>query len=97
LVAPQAQVDDGLFELLIADRVSRARIFSLIPHFLRGTQATQEPIKTTQAQHVVVTAIEGVLPAHGDGEVISVEAQQLALELLPRQIEVICEPQVDAL
>jgi YegS/Rv2252/BmrU family lipid kinase len=92
LMAPQGQPDDGLFDLCIARQVSRARIFALIPHFLRGTQATQEPIQTGQARRVVVTAVEGVLPAHADGETLCTDGKQLELELLPRQIEIIYQP-----
>jgi diacylglycerol kinase (ATP) len=89
MMAPEGQPDDGLFDLCIAHEVSRARIFGLIPHFMRGTQATQEPIRTGRARHVVVTAVEGVLPAHADGETLCTDGQRLELELLPRQIEVI--------
>jgi YegS/Rv2252/BmrU family lipid kinase len=92
LMAPQGQPDDGLFDLCIARQVSRARIFALIPHFLRGTQATQEPIRTGRARRVVVTAVEGVLPAHADGETLCTDGRRLELELLPRQIEVIYQP-----
>ena len=91
MMAPRGQPDDGLFDLCIARQVSRARIFALIPHFLRGTQATQEPIRTGQARRVVVTAVEGVLPAHADGETLCTDGRRLELELLPRQIEVICQ------
>jgi len=89
MMAPQGKPDDGLFDLCIAREVSRARIFGLIPHFMRGTQATQEPIRTGRARRVVVTAVEGVLPAHADGETLCTDGRRLELELLPRQIEVI--------
>lgn len=92
MMAPQGQPDDGLFDLCIARQVSRARIFGLIPHFVRGTQPTQEPITMGRARRVVVTAIEGVLPAHADGETLCTEGQRLEIELLPRQIQVICQP-----
>lgn len=92
MMAPEARPDDGLFDLCIAHEVSRARIFALVPHFVRGTQATQDPVKTGRAQRVVVTALEGVLPAHADGETLCTEGKQLELELLPRQIEVIYQP-----
>jgi YegS/Rv2252/BmrU family lipid kinase len=89
LMAPEGQPDDGLFDLCIAREVSRTRIFGLIPHFLRGTQASQEPICTGRARRVVVTALEGVLPAHADGETLCTDGQRLEFELLPHQIEVI--------
>jgi len=92
LMAPQGMVDDGLLDLCIAEQVSRARIFALIPRFMAGTQATQKPIKTGRTQRIVVTALEGVLPAHADGETLCTEGQRLAVELLPRQIEIIGQP-----
>lgn len=89
MMAPEGQPDDGLFDLCIAREVSRAGIFGLIPHFMRGTQATQEPIRTVRAQRLTVTAVEGVLPAHADGETLCTDGQRLELELLPRQIAMI--------
>jgi diacylglycerol kinase (ATP) len=91
-MAPEGKPDDGLFDLCIAHEVSRARIFGLMSHFMRGTQATQEPIKTGQARHVVVTAVKGVLPAHADGETLCTEGKRLEMELLPGQIEIIYQP-----
>lgn len=92
-MAPDAKNNDGLFDLCIAHEVSRWRIFSIIPHFLRGTQATQEPITMAQARRVVVTAIEGTLPAHADGETLCTAGDRLEVELLPHQIEMVCRPQ----
>lgn len=95
LMAPQGRPDDGLLDLCIARQVSIVRIFALIPHFIRGTQATQKPITTGRASRVVVTAVEGVLPAHTDGETLCTDGKRLEIELLPRQIEIICrEPEV---
>ena len=45
-----------------------------------------------QARKVVITAIEGSLPAHADGETLCTKGQRLELELLPSQIEIICLP-----
>jgi YegS/Rv2252/BmrU family lipid kinase len=90
MMAPQAEPDDGLFDLCMVREVSRARMFGLIPHFLRGTQATQEPVTTGQAARITIAAVEGSLPAQTDGEILCVDGQRLEIELLPRQIEVLC-------
>jgi hypothetical protein len=50
---------------------------------------SQEPVRAGRTQKIVVSAVEGTLPAHADGETLCVEGQRLELELLPRQIEVI--------
>jgi len=71
--------------------VSRAKIFALIPMFMKGTQATQKSITMGKAHHVVVTAIEGVLPAHADGETLCEDGKQLAMELLAHQIKMVCK------
>jgi YegS/Rv2252/BmrU family lipid kinase len=91
MMAPDAEPDDGLFDLCIAHEVSRARMFSLIPDFLRGTQATQEPITTGRAAQVSITVVEGALPAQSDGEILCIDGQHLEIELLPLQIDVICQ------
>lgn len=90
MMAPTANNDDGLFDLCIASQVSRGRIFRLIPHFLRGTQATQKAIRMAQARFVQVSAVEGSLPAHADGETLCTEGKQLAIEILPKRLELIC-------
>ena len=97
MMAPYAKPDDGLFDLCIARQVSRARIFALIPRVMKGTQATHPAFTTGRARRVVVTALEGVLPAHGDGETLCTDAQQLTLEVWPRQLELIYEPQENIL
>lgn len=89
-MAPNARQDDGLFDVCIAEQVSRPRIFSLIPHFLRGTQASQKEIRTAQTHRISVSAIRGTLPAHADGETLCTHGKELTLEILPRQIEMVC-------
>ena len=91
-MAPEGAPDDGQFDLCVGREVSRARIFALIPHFLRGTQATQESIQTMRARKVSVVAVDGELPAHADGETLCVAGQRLDFELFPRQLEVLCWP-----
>jgi diacylglycerol kinase family enzyme len=91
MMAPQGNPGDGLLDVCIATQVSRSRIFGLIPHFLRGTQASQPEIKNLQARRLRVNAIMGSLPAHADGETICTAGQQLTIELLPSQIEMISQ------
>ena len=96
MMAPDSNNGDELLDLCIARQVSRGRILTLIPHFLKGTQATQKEIITFRANRVVVTAIEGVLPAHADGETLCIQGKQLTIELLPAQIDLICQPHQEA-
>ena len=92
IMAPEAEPNDGLFDLVIADQVSRPRIFGLLPHFLRGTLVNQKEIKTDRAARISIKAIEGSLPAQTDGEILCVDGKDLVVELLPRQLEIIYQP-----
>ncbi len=92
MMAPDSSNNDGLLDLCIARQVSRGRVFALIPHFLKGDQATQKSISMVRAKQVKVTAIQGSLPAHADGETLCVAGDSLAIELLPAQLTLICEP-----
>lgn len=89
LFAPNAETTDGLFDLCIASSASRLRILQLIPYFIKGTQATQKEVKTARARKVEVTAIQGTLPIHCDGETVCYAGQAVRAEILPQQIEFI--------
>ena len=89
MMAPSGRNDDGLFDLCIAREVSRPGILALIPRFMQGTQATHPAITTARARTVRVTALEGALPAHADGETLCVEGKELSLEILAARLEVI--------
>jgi diacylglycerol kinase (ATP) len=96
MTAPDAEVDDGRFDLCIARQVSRLGILALIPRFMKGTQASRPSVTTGRTDRITITAIEGVLPAHADGETLCIAGKQLTMEILPRQIEVICRlPEAD--
>jgi len=91
-MTPNSEPDDGLFDLCIAEQMSPLSIMRLIPHFMRGTHITQKKIKIRQAAGVMITAHDGPLPAHMDGEIFSTEGRQVGVEMLPRRIKVICPP-----
>jgi len=89
-MAPESQPDDGLFDLCIAETASKARILALIPHFIRGTQATQPEVKMRRAKKVSIKSLDMTFPAHADGEFICLSGSHLTLELFPRELEIIC-------
>jgi len=88
-MAPSSKTDDGVFDLCICETASKARIFGLIPYFLKGTQDGQPEIKMRQARKVTVTALKGDFPAHADGEMLCYTGKELAMELLPAELEII--------
>jgi len=90
MMAPDALTDDGLFDLCIAREVSKARIFALIARFMAGTQASHPSITTARSPHISVRALEGVLPAHADGETLCTEGTTLELVIQPAALEIVC-------
>jgi YegS/Rv2252/BmrU family lipid kinase len=89
MMAPDGEIDDGLFDLTIADQVSKATTFELLLRFMQGTQAEHSAISQTQTSKVTVTAVEGVLPAHADGETMCEAGQRLEIEIVTKALEVI--------
>jgi len=92
-MAPEARTDDGLFDVVVGRQVSRVRILTLLPHFMKGDQGTQPEVTSMRAARIAITALNGTIPAHCDGEIISVDGTHLDIEMLPRQIEVVCPPE----
>lgn len=88
-MAPQGNPGDGSFDLCIAADVGRARIFGLVPYFLKGTQASQPEISTGRTEKITVRAIKGSIPAHCDGETLCENGQELSVEIVPSAIEII--------
>jgi len=89
MMAPNGSPEDGLFDICIAKQVSRPQMFVLIQQFMAGTQEKHPAIEIVRSTRVVVTAMDGELPAHGDGETISIDGKELSMELLPKQLELI--------
>jgi diacylglycerol kinase (ATP) len=90
MMAPNALTDDGQLDLCIAGQLSRAGILLLIPKFMKGTQASHPQIKTGKAVKVNVVALDGVLPAHADGETICIAGKELSIELIKQPIKILC-------
>jgi YegS/Rv2252/BmrU family lipid kinase len=90
MMAPNALTDDGLLDFCIAGQLSRMGILKLIPQFMNGTQANHPQIKTGNATKVQVLAVDGVLPAHADGETICVAGKELTIEIIKQPIKILC-------
>ena len=94
MMAPEARPDDGFFDLCIAAQVSKLGVFALIPRFMQGTQAGHKAIRFARANQVVVTAVQGALPAHEDGETLCTAGERLEIKLLPNFLQVVVPGEV---
>lgn len=89
LLAPDAQPDDGLLDVCVADRLGRLGILYLLPHAMRGTHKGKKPVTMLRGKHVLIESERGV-PGHMDGEVLCTQGHHLEFEILPGRLKVWC-------
>lgn len=81
-IAPDADVADGLLDLMIADALTRIGIVGFIPHVLRGTHAGRRGITMLRTRRVLVETGESLV-VHAGGEILDRAATRLEIEALP--------------
>ena len=79
-VAPMAKNNDGAFDLLVVDPVSRRRILMLLPKLLAGTHIPEPEIDHARVKRMTVVADEPVV-SHLDGE-IQPDQRRFEIEIL---------------
>jgi YegS/Rv2252/BmrU family lipid kinase len=88
-IAPQAENDDGMLDLCLADNIPRLQILGMIPHFIRGTHVDKPPVTMIRSKRFVVTSQDSLI-AHADGEMLCTDGHRIECEILPKRIRVIC-------
>ncbi|HJQ29479.1 MAG TPA: hypothetical protein VJ827_09065, partial [Rubrobacter sp.] len=86
-LAPDAVLDDGLFEVIWSEEVNRAEVLRLIPSALRGTLSKRPKVHTARAREVEVELAEEI-PAHVDGEML-VQTRHFQARVLPNALRVV--------
>ena len=84
-VTPNAEVDDGLFDVMQAQEMSRLQMVGIVPHFIKGTHIHREQVTMDRARRVVLTT-DGDLVAHVDGELICEHEKCLEVRLHPKAL-----------
>lgn len=84
-MAPQADVADGLLDVVIADALSRLGILGLVPHVLRGTHLGRPGVRMLRTRRLVLEA-EAPLVVHADGEILARAATRLEIDVLPEAL-----------
>lgn len=84
LIAPDARLDDGLFDVTLVRRLSRRRLLRLFPTIYDGRHLEFEEVTARQARHVRVTEPAG-LPLMPDGEFRG--HTPLEIQCIPRDLK----------
>jgi YegS/Rv2252/BmrU family lipid kinase len=87
-VCPHAQADDGLFDLMIAQDLSRLKILQLIPKITRGTHIGDPAVSMARAHRITLTSQEPMV-VEADGELPYLETHHLTIEVLPRRLTMV--------
>ena len=86
-VAPESSLDDGAFDVVWSEQVSRMEVLLLIPAVLRGTHLSHPKIHFARTAEIAVSLAEPT-PAHVDGEILS-PTRDFQARVLPRSLRVL--------
>ncbi|HEY3644814.1 MAG TPA: diacylglycerol kinase family protein [Gammaproteobacteria bacterium] len=89
VMAPEAEIDDGLFDVVVAKGMGRLGVLQLLPQVLKGQHMSHPKVVKFRTGRLSVEA-DVPLPIHADGELTYTGAKKLEIEVLPRALEVIC-------
>jgi diacylglycerol kinase family enzyme len=87
VVAPDAALDDGLLELVVADAMSRLGVLGLVPKVLKGSHLGHPAVSHHRVRRVAVRS-EEPLVVHADGEILALDAREVEVEMLPAALSV---------
>jgi YegS/Rv2252/BmrU family lipid kinase len=88
-VAPDAQLDDGLLDVVLTAHVGKIRFLKSLPQVFKGTQVDNEEITMLRGAEVEVSADED-FAIYADGEHLA--NLPAKLRVLPRALKVIAPP-----
>lgn len=88
IMAPDAEIDDGLFDVVVAAGMGRLGILGLVPLVLKGEHLDHPKVMSFRTDKLTVES-EEPLAVHADGELHPMGSTRLEIEVLPRRLEVI--------
>jgi YegS/Rv2252/BmrU family lipid kinase len=92
-IAPDAELDDGLFDVVSVGAVGKLRFVANLPKVFKGTHVEEDEVQVFRARHLELTA-SSPFPVYADGEHIS--DLPASLRVLPRTLSVIVPPRAPA-
>lgn len=87
-IAPDAEIDDGLFDVAHLRGLSRVGILRIVPDVLQGTHTDKEPVTMAQTRYVSMKS-ELPLPVQADGEILASSITRLEAEIVPRCLRIV--------
>lgn len=92
-IAPQAELDDGQFDIVTIGEVGKLRYVTNLPKVFKGTHVDEEQVSVFRAQHLELTASRP-FPVYADGEHLT--ELPASLRVLPRALSVLVPARAEA-
>ncbi len=90
--APWAQSHDGLFDLGISNELSRRTMVKLIMDITKSRHGHNPNMQFSRSSRFEISAPDGGLVVHADGETICTNGTALVVECLAGKVSLICVP-----
>jgi len=85
-IAPQAELDDGQFDVVTVGEVGKLRFVANLPKVFKGTHVNEEQVSVFRAQHLELSASRP-FPVFADGEHLT--GLPASLRVLPRALSIL--------
>ena len=84
-MAPGAEIDDGLFDIVLAPEVPKRTLLLLLVRLMQGTHVNHDVVTFTRTASLTVSSDPGT-PAHSDGEVFTESTANVEYRILPGKV-----------
>ncbi|HEY2333906.1 MAG TPA: diacylglycerol kinase family protein [Solirubrobacterales bacterium] len=88
-IAPDAELDDGEFDIVTVGEVGRLRFVSNLPKVFKGTHVDEDEVRVFRASQLELTASRP-FPVYADGEHLT--DLPASLRVLPRALSILAPP-----
>ena len=92
-LAPEAKIDDGLFNLVFVNELSASNVLAVLPRLLRRGELPQSRVRQFALRQVRLTANRPCL-FHADGEILG--PVPVELTIVPHAVQVLAPAQPEA-
>lgn len=88
-IAPDAELDDGEFDIVTVGEVGKLRFVGNLPKVFKGTHVEEDEVRVFRAPHLELTASRP-FPVYADGEYLT--ELPATIRILPRALSVLVPP-----
>ncbi|HWW68031.1 MAG TPA: diacylglycerol kinase family protein [Solirubrobacterales bacterium] len=92
-IAPDAELDDGEFDIVTVGEVGKLRFVGNLPKVFKGTHVEEDEVRVFRAPHLELTASRP-FPVYADGEHLT--DLPASLRVLPKALSVLVPPPAEA-